>query len=69
MEKIINLFRKKGVVFYDGSKETGGNIPVVFDIKDIEVTFVDVSREEIQKVLNNYKKLLKWTITKKSPRY
>ena len=59
MEKIIYLFRSQGILFYDGNEHSGGNIPTITNIKDIDVQFVDVSRQQKQKLLNNYKLKLK----------
>tara|TARA_R110000803_G_scaffold183343_1_gene245683 strand:- start:301 stop:591 length:291 start_codon:yes stop_codon:yes gene_type:complete len=56
MEKIVYLFKQRGILFYDGDN---GEKPEVKNVKDIDVRFVDVSREENQKILNNYKFVIK----------
>lgn len=56
MEQIMHLFKQEKLVLYDGTK---GNIPVVMNVEDIEVTFVDLSKQENLKKLNGYKEKIK----------
>lgn len=57
MEQIIQLFKEQKVVIWDSHNE--GHKPEVINIEDIEVTFIDVSKQEQFKKLNNYKEKIK----------
>ena len=43
-EKMLYAYKEHGIVFYDSHE--GGDKPEVVNIADMEVTFVDVSKEE-----------------------
>lgn len=58
---ILKLYKEANLVLYssfaiDGTK---AEKPQVVNVKDIEVTFVDLSKQENMKKLNNYKSRLK----------
>jgi len=61
MEKVMYFYREEKVVFYSSSTETGerADAPQFIPLKDIEVTFLDVNKEENMKKLNGYKDKLK----------
>lgn len=61
MEDIIRLFKEEGIVFYSSSTDTGHrpDKPQVISVGEIEVEFVDVSKQEGMKRLNGYREKLK----------
>lgn len=61
MDKIMQLYKEEKVVLYSSITEIGerADAPQYIPLNDIEVSFVDVSREENLKNLNGYKKRLK----------
>jgi len=56
MERIMQLYNEHNVLLYDG---TDGDKPEIINIEDIDITFIDVSKEEGMKKWNNYKKKIK----------
>lgn len=56
MDKIMQLFHQENLLLYDSRN---GLEPTFIPIEDIKVNFVDLSKEEDMKKLNQYKTKLK----------
>lgn len=56
MEFLMHIYNKHNVIFYDGNL---GNEPQIIDAMDIEVEFLDVSKQENLKKLTGYKQRIK----------
>lgn len=60
-EQVLELYQKEKIVVYSSITEDGQKAekPEFIPLKDIEVSFLDVSKQENMKKLNNYRKRLK----------
>lgn len=56
VERIMKIYDDNNVIFYDSAL---GEKPQIIDTNNIEVSYLDVSREENLKKLNGYKKRIK----------
>lgn len=60
LEFIMHLFNEQNVLFYDSSKgERPSTTKINLELEDIEVEFLDVSKQENLKRLTGYKKKIK----------